>query len=136
MKGVEYAFRTPLFTRNICFTSDSLNGLFVYDGPFDGTQLEGRGYASCLGRPLAVASPTLVYGTYGDDQIISLTPTINGYDTEIVATLPEGDVPPVAADLAVSPVTFPAPEPAAAAAGGIAALALALLCSSRARGSA
>jgi hypothetical protein len=83
-----------------------------------------------------VASPTLLYGTYGDADIVALVPEIGGYGSAIVATLPEGDVPPLAADLAVSPVTFPAPEAAAAAAGGSAALALALLCSSRARGSA
>jgi len=108
--GVEYAFGTALFTRNLCYQASSLNGLFLYDGTFDGVQLEGTGYASCLRRPLAVASPTLVYGSYGDDQLVALTPTIDGYDAAIVATLPAGDVASLAADLAVSPVTFPAPE--------------------------
>ena len=108
--GVDYALATPLFTRAQCYQASSLNGLFVYEGSFGGTQLDYDGFASCLGRPLAVASPTLVYGTYADTQVVALVPEINGYAATIVATLPQGDVAPVAADLAVSPVTFPAPE--------------------------
>ena len=124
--GVEYAFATALFTRSQCYQASSLNGLFAYDGSFDGTQLEQHGYASCLGRPLSVASASLLYGTYADTQIVELVPLINGYASSIVATLPQGDVAPIAADLAVSPVTFPAPEPsmmllAVAALGALAA---------------
>lgn len=133
VSGVEYALGTPLFTRTICYSANSLNGLFVYDGAFGGTQLEGDGFASCLGRPLAVASPTLLYGTYGDADVVALVPEIGGYASAIVATLPEGDVPPVAADLAVAPVTFPAPEPGLAAMAAAAALALALAGRGRAR---
>jgi sugar lactone lactonase YvrE len=125
VRGVEYALDTPLFTRNVCYAATSLNGLFVYEGSFGGTQLEGDGFAACLGRPLAAASPTLLYGTYGDADVVALVPEIGGYASEIVATLPEADVPPVAADLAVSPVTFPAPEPDSAAMGAVGALALA-----------
>jgi len=117
VSGVEYAPGAPLFTRRACYEASSLNGLFVYDGPFGGTQLEYDGFASCLGRPLAVASPTLLYGTYGDADVVTLVPEIGGYASAIVATLPEGDVPAVAADLAVSPVTFPAPEPPVALLG-------------------
>lgn len=122
--GVEYAFGTLLFTRSDCYEASPLNGLFLDDGTFDGLQLEDLGYASCLGRPLAAASPTSVFGTYGDAQIVELVPTINGYASAVVATLPAGSVAAVAADLAVSPTTFPAPEPAREPLAFAAALAL------------
>lgn len=132
--GVEFALATPLFTRAQCYQASSLNGLFVYDGAFGGTQLEYNGFASCLGRPLAVASPTLLYGTYADTQVVALAPAINGYVASIVATLPQGDVAPVAADLAVSPVTFPAPEAEPVALAAVALSTLAALRRWRARG--
>jgi MYXO-CTERM domain-containing protein len=65
-----------------------------------------------------------VFATFGADQIVELVPSIDGYQGSVVATLPQGTVAPVAADLAVSPTTFPAPEPPAA---GLALAALAAL---------
>lgn len=126
--GVEVVDSTVLFTRAVgCGVPSSVNGLFRFDGAPDGTQVEGGGFASCPRRPLAVASTTEVFVTYAYTQIARLVPTIAGYDGAVVATIPDGDVAPDVADLAVSPVTFPAPEPVSPAASGAAMLGLGAL---------
>jgi DNA-binding beta-propeller fold protein YncE len=133
--GVEVVDSTVLFTRAVgCGVPSSVNGLFRFDGAPDGTQVEGGGFASCPRRPLAVASTTEVFVTYAYTQIARLVPTIAGYDGAIVATLPDGDVAPDVADLAVSPVTFPAPEPVSPAASGAAMLGLGALARRRRAG--
>jgi DNA-binding beta-propeller fold protein YncE len=123
--GVDRYDTTVLFSRaDSCGYPGPFNGLFRWDGAPGGTQVGRIGYAACLSRALAIASPTLVYATYGGTQIVELAPAIEDYVGHVVATIPDGDVAPVVADLAVSPATFPAPEPAPAAlgAGAIASL--------------
>jgi hypothetical protein len=123
--GVDYFDNTALFTRlEDCGFIGSLAGLFRYDGRVGGTQVADVYFSSCLGRAIGVASSTSVLATFGPDQIVELVPTIDGYQGSVIATLPQGTVAPVAADLAVSPTTFPAPEPGEAAVGLAGAVAL------------
>jgi len=133
VKGVDYAEGTALFAQSVsCGGVSSLDGLFRPEGPFGGTQVGWGGYASCLGRPLAVASPTSVFASYAQTEIVELVPTVAGYSGTPIATLPAGDVAPVTADLAVSPSTFPAPEPHGGAPFAAAFASLALLAARRA----
>jgi hypothetical protein len=132
--GVDYFDNTVLFTRlEDCGFLGSLAGLFRYGGAFGGTQVASTYFSSCLGRAIGIASPTSVFATFGSDQIVELVPTIDGYQGSVVATLPQGTVAPIAEDLAVSPVTFPAPESNGATVelAAIAALALRALAAAR-----
>jgi hypothetical protein len=125
VRGVDWYGNTLLMTRaESCGFASTYGGIFRWDGAPGGTQVAHIGYASCLDRPIAIASPTTVYATYAGNQIVELTPAIEEYVGESIATVPDGDVAAVVADVAVSPVTF-APEPGGA---GAALAALAALC--------